>query len=150
LVPTIDDNGFVLWESNAIVRYLYTVHKPAASIQQNATEEQWMEWSRDVTDCVGLIFRQLIRTSPEQRDEASIQRAQIKADHLFSLLDAQLQSREYVAGKEFSKADIVVAVNAHRYFNLPISRPSLPNLEAWLRRVAQREGYKTYVAIPLT
>src|SRR5215210_9544373 len=48
LVPTIEDDGFVLWESNAIVRYLARKHRAGALVPEEASRlalaDQWMDW----------------------------------------------------------------------------------------------------------
>src|SRR5215470_9923006 len=51
LVPTIDDDGFVLWESNSIVRYLTSKHRSPlypTDPQQRADVERWMDWRLSV------------------------------------------------------------------------------------------------------
>ena len=44
-VPTIDYDGFVLWESNTIVRYLYAKHGPSRTFEQGYAAEKWMDWT---------------------------------------------------------------------------------------------------------
>jgi glutathione S-transferase len=48
LVPVIDDGGFVLWESNAIVRYLAARHGDGwlwpTDLQLRAEADRWMDW----------------------------------------------------------------------------------------------------------
>ena len=78
LVPTIDDDGVVLWESNAIVRYLAAKHAPGTLIPTDraprARTEMWMDWQQ-TTPMPGMspLFLGLIRTPPEKRDMAAIQ-----------------------------------------------------------------------------
>lgn len=53
-------------------------------------------------------------------------------------------------GEHLTLGDIPTAIQAYRYFNLPIQRPSFPHLEAWFNRVKENELFKKYVQIPLT
>src|SRR5580700_11331791 len=77
LVPTIDDDGFILWESNAIVRYLaakYGAQDGPNSLwpddlQTRALADRWMDWQQMLW-AKGLreVFWTLVRTPQEQRD----------------------------------------------------------------------------------
>src|SRR3546814_16584696 len=75
LVPTMDEDGFVLWESNSIVRYLASGHGLGglcpADPRQRADAERWMDWQLTmVGPTYGPIFHGLVRTPPEARDPA--------------------------------------------------------------------------------
>src|SRR3979490_2366747 len=71
-VPTIDDDGFVLWESNAIVRYLAAKHGAGSlwpsDLRQRADSDRWMDWaSNHVSPAMTPAFWGLIRTPPARR-----------------------------------------------------------------------------------
>src|SRR5262245_15362216 len=80
LVPTIDDGGVVLWESNVIVRYLAAKHATGglmpADPAKRATAEMWMDWQQTAFPGFGPLFLGLIRTEPEKRDMAAIRAGQ--------------------------------------------------------------------------
>ena len=146
LVPTIEeDDGFVLYESNAIVRYLAARH-PASKLwpeelRRRADVDRWMEWqSTNYTPAMWGAFWQLIRTPADKRDAALVESSRAKSEKLSGILDAHLASRPFVAGDSFTAADIVVGCAAHRWLNLPLGRESRPNLEGWYARMKARPG----------
>jgi glutathione S-transferase len=154
-VPTIQDKGLTLWESNVIVRYLaHTYGSPGLlPVERDGRwiAEQWMDWQQttlhpDITP----LFWQLIRTAPDKQDAARIESARQGCIRSFTLLDAHLARRDFVAGKELSMGDIPVGVAAYRWMNFKIQRPPLKNLEAWYQRLTQREPYKKHIMNPMT
>jgi glutathione S-transferase len=145
LVPTIEEDGFVLYESNAIVRYLAARHGAGTlwpdDLRARAGVDRWMEWqSTNYTPAMWAAFWQLIRTPAEKRDAASVEASRAKSEKLSGILDAQLASRRFVAGDAFTAADIVVGCAAHRWLNLPLARESRPNLERWYAEMKARPG----------
>ena len=156
LVPTIDDDGFVLWESNAILRYLATKHKAEAlypaELKARANVERWLDWCLGtLTPAIGPMFLGLYRTPEAQRDKAAIEASRLKTAECVRILDAELAKRPYVAGDSFTLADIACGIfAAYRWFNFPIERPDFPNAKAWYQRLDQRKAFKEHVAIPIT
>jgi len=155
LVPTIEDDGVVLWESNAIVRYLATKHASGtlmpADLAGRAMVEQWMDWQQ-TTAMIGLspLFLGLIRTPPEQRDAAALARAATSVESAMRVLDRHLTGRSYMMGAAFTAADIPVGAAAYRWTALPIERPDLPALQAWLDRLTTRAAFAAHVMMPLS
>jgi glutathione S-transferase len=120
LVPTIEDDGFVLWESNAIVRYLAAKHAGGglwpADPRTRADADRWMDWQATTfTPATGPAFHGLIRTAPEKRDTSAIAQSIAKAEPMAALLDAHLAGRRFVAGDAFTAGDIAVGAAAHRW-----------------------------------
>lgn len=154
LVPVIEEDGFVLYESNAIVRYLAARHASLlpADPRARADVDRWMEWqSTSYTPAMTAIFWQLVRTPVAQRDAAAIEASRAKSEKLSGILDAHLASRRYLAGDAFSAADIVVGCAAHRWLNLPMEREPRPNLERWYAELAARPGSKQVTTqVPIT
>ena len=154
-VPTIDDDGFVLWESNSIVRYLAAKHAPGKLIPTDprgrADAERWMDWATATLNMpMVAVFWGLIRIAPEKRDLAAIERGRLELEDSMSVLDAHLAGRDYMMGSSLSVADIPVGAFAHRWYALPIERPKLANIEAWYRRLGERPAYKKNVMLPLS
>lgn len=155
LVPTIDDEGFILWESHAIVRYLARKHASGslwpADARTAADADRWMEWySTTLWLNVRPIFHTLVRTPPEKRNMAEVEDHRKKLAANFGIVEKQLSGNDYLAGKSFTMADIPMAVAAYRWFNLPLERPAMPNVERWYRRICERPAFKQHCMLPLT
>lgn len=153
LVPTIDDNGFVLWESNAIVRHLAQKYGRGtlspADEQTFAKADAWMDWSLTTiySDLISTCFLQLIRTPAKLRDAGAVDAAAKRVGQKLEILNRQLSGRAFIVGEQPTIADVAVGTLMYRYYNLPISRPSLGNVEGWYERLAQRPAYKQHVMI---
>jgi glutathione S-transferase len=154
-VPTIDDNGFILWESNTIVRYLAVRHSMGRLCpeddQARARAEQWMDWQlAHLWPALVPAFMGLVRTPPEKRNNEAISSAVRLSAEQFTLLDAHLRKHDYVNGSDFTMADIPLGAVAHRWFALDIERPTLGGVDAWFERIKQRPGFVKHVDIPLS
>jgi glutathione S-transferase len=156
LVPTLEEeDGFTLWESNSIVRYLAAKHRSAiepAEPKARALANQWMDWQLSVVGpAITPVFWGLIRTPPEKRDAGAISAAQAKTLDAMKILDDQLGRSKFVAGDAFSMGDIPVGIMAYRFRQLVPERPQLPNLERWYAELKKRPAFRDNVeAIPLT
>jgi len=154
LIPTIEDDGFVLWESNSILRYLAATHGgetfyPAAP-QARASLERWMDWNFTWADAIRPIFFQLVRTEADKRDAALIERSVARAAALSAILDDVLGRQEWLSGDAFGIGDIPVAAYANTWFQLPVERPSRPNMERWYAALQDRAPFRDVVMIPLS
>ena len=154
-VPVLVEGDFVLWESNAIVRYLCAKHgKPGwllDSVEMQGQADQWMDWYlTTLHPPMTVLFWQLVRTAPEARDHAKIYNAIAECTRKWSMLDRHLENQNYVLGENLSMADIPVGCAAYRWHCMDFSRPELPNLRRWWDHLVEREAYKTNVMIPLT
>ena len=154
LVPTIDDEGFVLWESHTIVRYLAGKHGAGkllpVDLRERANAERWMDWAFTFQAAFRPVFWGLVRTPPEKRDPAAIEDGRKKCAELLGTLDTALSGRNYVAGNAFTVGDIPMGCHVHLWMRLPIERPKHPALEAWFERLLERPAYRKVVDIPLT
>ena len=155
LVPTIDDDGFVLWESNAIVRYLAGKHGQGgvfpAEPRTRALADQWMDWQVSLFwPTIRPVFMGLVRTPEPQRDMQAIESARAKTAETLGILDAHLASRRFLAGDAFTIADIPMGCSIWRWMMLPIERPRQPNVERWFDALKQRPTYEKIVMLPLS
>jgi glutathione S-transferase len=155
LVPTIEDDGFVLWESNAIVRYLAGKHGGGSlwpgDPKRRADADRWMDWqATSFGPAMGLAFHGLIRTPPESRDESAIAGSLARTEPMAALLDAHLAGRAYVAGDAFTVGDIAVGAAAHRWLNLPAEKEKRPHIERWHRELLARPAAAKVLVTPIT
>jgi len=153
LVPTMDEDGFILWESHSIVRYLADKYGKGVlrpmDLEPRSIANQWMDWAFSFQGAVRDAFWNLIRTPPEKRDAAAIERSRVKSGELAAILDAALADQMYVAGT-YSMGDIPIGCEAQRWMRLPMERPRLPNLEAWFERLCARPAFRKNVDISLS
>lgn len=155
LVPTLDDDGLVLWESNTIVRYLATRYGAGSldpgSLGDRARAERWMDWQlSSLGPAIGPAFFNLVRTPPAERNQAAIAASTEATERLMGILDDALAGTPYLNGERLTIADIPVGVTAHRWYRLPVERGPHPNVEAWLGRIRARPAFAAHVEMPLT
>ena len=155
LVPTIDDDGFVVWESNTIVRYLAAQYAPGslwpADARSRAEADRWMDWVNSTLWPTLLpLFRAFMRTPEPQRDAAAIEHARRESIEELSVLDAHLAAHDFVGGATFTMGDIAMGCGAWRWMALPVERPRLPHLQRWFERLAARPAYRKVVMLPLS
>ncbi len=155
LVPTVDDDGLVLWESNTVVRYLAGKHGMDTlcprDLGARAGVERWMDWQLStVHGPMATIFIGLIRTPPEKRDMPAIDAAVKVMGEIWSRLDRHLADRAFVGGAALTMGDIPVGCFVYRWFNLAIERPELPHLRAWYDRLTALPVYRRHVMIAMT
>jgi glutathione S-transferase len=155
LVPVIDDSGFVLWESNAIVRYLSARHAEGSlwptDVQVRADADRWMDWQATTfTPAAGPAFHGLIRTAPDKRDAGAVAQSIAKAEPMAALLDAHLAGRRFIAGDAFTAGDIAVGAAAHRWLNLPTAREKRRHIERWHAELLTRPAAAKVLVAPIT
>lgn len=141
-IPTLDDDGFILWESHAIMRYLVRRERAESfypsKAQPVARIDQWLDWqSAHLAEAVRDLVRLTIKaTTPPPAGQLT--RAEAQADGLFGIVDRALRASPYIAGADFTLADIPIGVAVRRWTTLPVARPPLPALDSWADDVLNR------------
>ena len=155
LVPTIEEDGFVLWESNAIVRFLTARHSAGKlwpeDLNVRAEADKWMDWQNTTFwPTFRPLFWNLVRTQPDQRDADAMEESRLKTVEILGYLDAHLKNRQYIVGEALTMGDIPMGCGIWRWMGLPIERTELPNVQRWFDNLSNRPAYKKIVMLPLT
>jgi len=158
-VPTIEDGGFVLWESNSILRYLAVKHGSAlypADLKARASADRWMDWQLStLSPAERNLFWGLVRTAPEKRDMGAVIAAMKAAATCWAMVDAWIARHggPYLDGGQMTIADIVLGCYARRWFGDEVrveGMPPFPALAAWYARIGERPGFRRWVAVAMT
>ena len=154
-VPTIDDDGFVLWESNTIVRYLSLKHGLGTLCPEDparrADSDRWMDWSSaHLAGTFREVFWGMVRTAPEKRDLAFIEKNRVATVKSLDIVDRLLAERAFVGGDHLTMGDIPLGCYVHLWMSMPIERPAHPHLTAWHKRLLARPAFNAGVNTPLS
>ncbi|MGE0971241.1 glutathione S-transferase family protein [Klebsiella sp. WOUb02] len=155
LVPLLKDDDLVLWESNAIIRYL------AAQYGQNrlwvddpvlrAQGDKWMDWANgSLSPAHRPVLMGLVRTPVEKRDPAAIAAGIAGCEALFAILDAELAVFPWLSGESFGLGDIAVAPFVYNLMSIVTTWQPRPNLQRWYQQINERQAWHSVVAIPVT
>ena len=154
VVPTISDDGFVLWESNVITRYLCAKHAQKGfwidDVQRRADVDRWMDWQQtSFNPPLTTVFWGTVRR-PGSRPQDEIEKARLRLEDLSLMLEARLEANRWISGEGFGMADMIIAPSLHRWLNLPVERPSRARIEAYYAALMQRPSAQAYLTLPLT
>jgi len=150
-VPTLEEaDGFTLWESHAIVRYLSAKHSPGGlfpdDLRVRAEADKWMDWSSLYLQSFNFAFRMHLFVLPEaERKPEEVQAASDTVKPLFGILDQHLADRAYLCGEDFTMGDIPAGSLVHRWLTYAPDRPTMANLEAYYDRLKQRPAFVEHV-----
>jgi glutathione S-transferase len=152
LVPTLQEDDFILWESNAIARYLCNTHAASTSLwpsdpHARANVDHWMDAQQTVQNRpAGVIFLGLVRTPPEKRDMVAIRQAVVDAARAYGMIAEKLTKCPYICGDTLTLADIAWGIHVHRWFVMDFERPEIPALREWYDRLLTLPIYKEHIA----
>ena len=141
----------MLWESNAICRYLAALHGREdllpIELRQRAVVEQWMDWqTTQLNNSWRYAFFALVRKAATHTDPEAIEASIADWTRHMHILEAQLQrTGAYVAGAEFTLADLVLGLSTHRWFMTPMERPHLSAVSEFYERLSTRPAFMEHV-----
>ena len=149
-IPTMDDDGYVIWESNTICRYLAQTYAPKALYSDNVKylglASQWMDWTNtQLEPGLHILVMELVRLSTDRRNPANVEKMRREVIPKLEMLDRHLSKRSYVAGDYFTIGDIAPGCAVHRWTLFDLETPNLPYLQAWQAHLAEREGFEQHV-----
>ena len=153
-IPVLQDDQYVLWESNVITRYLCAKHSTGnlypADLQERFDAERWMEWQQTTVNPASRNgFWHLVRLPADQRDPALVVQSNAAVELLMAMLDAHLATRSFIVGERFTMADIPLGCEVQRWFGLPQSREPRPNIERWFALLFARPAAKGVLDLAL-
>jgi glutathione S-transferase len=154
LVPVIRDGDIVMFESNAIVRYLSARYgegrlRPTSPLAL-AAAEQWMEWQHGtVAPLISTIFMNKVRKPAADCDHRAVNAAVSRLPDALAIADRALADRTWFAGEEFSFGDIVLGCFMWRYSGLDVQKPAFANILRWFEALKTRPAYREWVMVPV-
>jgi glutathione S-transferase len=156
-VPTLVDGDYVLWESNSVMRYLAMAYGKGSTIypeapRRRAGVDRWLDWTLSTIQPVDRpVFWALVRTPLAQRDMVAIQKDVDAEAVVWKIADAQLATRRFIEGDDFTLADIAIGAYARRWLGVEgVSKPRFPNLDRWFAQFSERPGFQKFIAPPMS
>jgi glutathione S-transferase len=150
MIPVIEDAGQLFWESNSIVRYLAAREGRLDLLPlvpaERAQVEKWMDWQvSDFNNTWRYVFQATVRKNPNFQDGPRIAASWDQFCSALHVLDRELaRTKAYIAGPNFTCADIVIGLSVHRWKSIPLERPSLPEIERYYGLLCEREGFRVH------
>jgi len=152
MVPVIDDDGFVLWESNAICRYLANKQPRdntllPADPQARGLVEQWMDWqATELNTAWRYAFLALSRKSAQHTDAKAIEKSVDSWNDHMRLLDTHMtHSGQFVTGEFFTLADVVLGLSTQRWLLTPMDKPHLDAVHGYYQRLSVRPAFRSQI-----
>jgi glutathione S-transferase len=155
-IPTLDDDGFILWESLAINLYLAEKYGAAplwpASLQDRARIYQWSFWAANEVEAriVGIAKG----PSNKGPDQAAVSSELQQLAGAFRVLENQVDGRSYLLGETFSVADLNLASTLREPGEESvggidaIDLNPFPGIARWLDLCSQRPANRRVAALP--
>ena len=155
LVPCFQEDDFVLWESNTILRYLAECSgKPEfwpADARHRASIDKWLDWaSSSLIAPYRQVYQTLVRIPEPERDMALVASGMKVFEKYWAIADAVLAKQKWLSGETFGIGDIPLGIYAYSWYSLNIERQSHPNVERWYQQLTQRPAFIKRVMIPLS
>jgi glutathione S-transferase len=154
LVPVLKDGDVVMFESNAIVRYIAVRYGAGTLLPSEpralAAAEQWMEWSQTtLAPAASTLFMNQVRTPADKADRKAMADAEARLQAVLPIADMALGQSRFIAGDALSIGDIVLGCFRWRLDKLDWKRPAMPNIDRWFGELKNRPAYREWVMVPV-
>ncbi len=153
-VPVLQDgDALPLWETGAILRYLANRYGQESfwprGAETKANVDRWAEWAKInvAMAFTAPVFWRVVRTPASDRDESAVRQAMVNLEKSLQIAELQLAKYRYLAGDEFSLADIQFGHILYRYFNICVCRQPLENLYCYYQRLTLRPAFQEHVMV---
>jgi glutathione S-transferase len=144
-VPTLVDGDTVVWQSNTILRYLANKAKSPlypADPAQRSQVERWMDWLLAELNPAYLAgFRDAKKAEGERAPDTATNLA-----NELKLLEGALAKSPWVAGAQFSLADVALGPIVKRCIAFPLGLPAMPKTQAWVGELQKRPAFQKATA----
>lgn len=153
LVPAMRDGDLAMFESPAMVRYLGAAYGDGAfwptDPAARAALDQWAEWAKTSFSAAVIagLFIQLVRTKAADRNPATMAAVEANAANCARIADARIGDGPWLAGADFSFADVMLGHFLYRYYTMDFARAVTPNLDAYYARLCDRPAFARHVMI---
>ncbi|MGK0169306.1 MAG: glutathione S-transferase [Gammaproteobacteria bacterium] len=150
-LPTLEyDDGYTLWESGAVVRFLCAEHSLGdlcpTDNRARAAADKWMDWSSmNFAGFNGVLLAQYFMLPEEKRTAGAVDAALAQYTPMLDILEKHLTTNAYLCGDKLTMADIPAGSLVHRWFHWFPSPPAHPHVRAWYERMAARPAYQEHV-----
>jgi glutathione S-transferase len=145
-VPTIDDDGFVLWESAAINLYLAEKYKSPLWPADAKGKGRMLQWafftSNDIEPNMINVMLNRVMLPPEKRNAAVADDADSKLQPRLKVLDDHLARNKFFGGDKWDMADFMVASVCYSFFAMKYDLARFPHFQKWLTASLERPRTK--------
>lgn len=149
-VPVLEDDGFILWESHAIMQYLadktprQTIYP--AETRARADVNRWLFWSgQHLSPAIGILnWEHMVKgiLGLGAADPAEVRRGEGLVREFAGILDAHLSGRDWISGDALSLADISIAAPFASTVPAKLPVTDLKNVQRWFGAMQTLEVWK--------
>lgn len=145
-VPTIDDDGFVMWESGAINLYLAEKYRSPLWPADVAGRGRMLQWAffvaNDVEPHMIAVMQNRLLFPPEKRNPALADEADAKLQPRLSVLDSHLEKNDFFGTGRWDMADFMVASVCYSFTVMKYDLSKFPHFLKWLMASIERPKAK--------
>tara|TARA_B100000470_G_scaffold156695_1_gene122421 strand:- start:159 stop:770 length:612 start_codon:yes stop_codon:yes gene_type:complete len=151
-VPVLEDDGISIYESGAIVEYVFAKHtdgglKPSVDAPEFPTYLQWFHYCEGmVMPPVNTIVVQTILLPPERQNKEALEQAQRLLTKALQPIDEALDGKDYLIG-DFSGADIMLGHAIFMSNRLGCVSEEMQNIKGYVERIQARPAFQTAITM---